>query len=116
GLAPVPLVAPVDHRDGAGERPVALRREERTHRAILGEGTVALERGQEERDQGRPAHRPTLVDAILKEDEVGERGFTLRALYPDRHAILIEQSPARHQRRPLRTRSGWTSPDRHRSV
>src|SRR5262249_37383772 len=76
---------------------VALESEERPHDAILGERSLALECRQEEGHEDGPARGAALVDAIVEEEELHQRGFALRVLDPDRHAALIEQSATRHK-------------------
>src|SRR5437773_1592257 len=82
-LAPVAVVAPVDHGRRARHDLAPLARHERPHPAALDERALAREDGELERDERAPARRAGGVHPIMEEDELGERVGTCGRLDAD---------------------------------
>ena len=88
-LAPVAVVAAVDHGRRARHDLVPLARHERPHPAALHERALAREDGEIEREECAPARRAGGVDPIVEEDELGERVGALGRLDADGHGVLL---------------------------
>ena len=84
-LVPVAVVAPVEHRDGARQDPVAVARQQGMDRPALRERSQAGEERHLERRERRPSGGAVGVDGVLEEDELGQRLGSLGPLDRDRH-------------------------------